>query len=183
MTDFATPGQMLDHAWAQMERAMEHPDSPCRLATLATLGNGAEARMVVLRHADQGQGVVEIHSDAAAAKVAQLRRDPRGSLVFWMPGDRFQIRLRVHFTVLTGSEAGSHWGALSDGARRAYGGVPLPGEEMTGPTDHRPEARQDRFAVLRGQVEQIDMLHLGDPHRRALFTASASGFAGGWIAP
>jgi len=108
MTDrLTTLGGTLLHVWGALSMVMQDRHSPCRLAVLATVGAGGDARMVVLRHADAVDGVVEVYSDTEAAKVAQLRRDPRATLVFWLPDERFQIRLRARFDILTADAAAS----------------------------------------------------------------------------
>jgi len=54
---------------------------------------------------------------------------------------------------------------------------------MADPALHSTAARQDRFAVLKGTVDEMETLHLGARHRRALFKRGDDGFTGQWIAP
>ncbi|WP_108484018.1 pyridoxamine 5'-phosphate oxidase family protein [Oceaniglobus ichthyenteri] len=173
----------LNHVWEELARVKHDRDAPCRLATLATNGPWPEARMVVLRDADERRRCVDIYSDTRAAKVAQLRADPRATLLFWLPEAGFQIRLRGRFSVLTVDEAEPQWQRLGDGGRRAYGGQPAPATPIESPEQHRTTSSRDNFAVLRGAVKEIETLHLGAVHRRARFTLGEDGFRPEWIAP
>jgi len=182
MTDLATLPGTHAHVWEALARGVTARDAPCRFAVLATVGDGGAARMVVLRDCDATAATVEVHSDLMADKVAELRAEPRATLLFWLPGDQLQIRLRARFDVVSGATVEARWQGIPNGPRRAYGGMPPPGCALATPSDHDDTPQRDRFAVLIGAVQQIETLHFGTPHRRAVFRR-ADGFAGGWIAP
>jgi len=59
---------------------------------------------------------------------------------------------------------------------------PLPGTPIADAFAYEKPADRARFAVLLCRVTQIDLVHLGTPHRRAGYLAS-DGFAGSWLAP
>ncbi|WP_102108505.1 pyridoxamine 5'-phosphate oxidase family protein [Oceaniglobus roseus] len=175
----------LDRAWRLLEEGVANASAPCRTGVLATAGRagGAEARWVVLRRAARDLAEVEVHTDSASDKVAELARDPLATLGFYAPDPKVQLRLRLSVRILTGDAVADRWARIPEAARKAYGGEPAPGAPLAAPEDHAPGVSRDRFAVLVGRVDEIDMLHLGaDRHRRARF-AAADGFAGGWIAP
>ena len=173
----------LEFVWNQLHQVNEDRTAPCRLAALATVGDGGDARMVVVRHANRSAFRVDIHSDTQADKVNHLRHAPRATLLFWLPELQFQIRLRAHFSVVSGPEVEPQWARLHPGAQQAYGGTPPPATPLNQPEDHETTPQRDRFAVLRGDVRAIETLALGRVHRRALFTRGDGGFDGGWIAP
>ncbi len=182
---FETLPGTLDQVWQRMARGVADRRAPARHPVLATagLGGGAAARVVVLRAADRTGARIEVHTDTASGKIAELRADPRAALVIWEPRAQFQIRLTVTATILTGDDAAAHWARIPDGARSNYGGDPAPGTPLGDPAEHTPGATPDRFAVLDLRIEGIETLHLGRTrHRRARF-GRADGFAGHWIAP
>ncbi|MBK5933058.1 pyridoxamine 5'-phosphate oxidase-like protein [Rhodovulum imhoffii] len=181
---FSTLDGTLDQVWWRLERGVAEKRAAARHPVLATVGaQGAEARIVVLRRARRTLDRVEVHSDLRAAKVEELRTNPRGSLVIWEARAKLQIRLRVDFRVMEGEEIGGYWQAIPDPARSLYGGDPAPGATIRGPGCHTPGPDDSAYCVLRGTVVEIETLQLGLPHhRRALFCAT-DGWKGVWQAP
>lgn len=174
----------LAQVWATLGRGVADRRAPARHPTLATVaqGGGAEARTVVLRGASESEGRVELHSDSQAAKVAELRAEPRATLHMWDARQKLQIRLRLTVRILAGPEAAEAWARVPAAGRTSYGGEPPPGAVIGAPAEHRAEPRLERFAVLDGRVEEIETLVLAEPHRRARFRR-ADGWQGGWRAP
>lgn len=182
---FETLPGTLDQVWQRLARGVTDRRAPARHPVLATAGldGGAEARIVVLRAVDRALGRIEVHTDTASGKIAEIRADPGAALVIWEPRAQFQIRLGATATILTGADAAARWARIPEGARVNYGGDPAPGTPLTDPSDHASGASQDRFAVLDLRIDAIETLHLGRTrHRRARFLR-ADGFAGHWVAP
>lgn len=169
------------HLWARLARGASDKDDPFRFTALATTGaDGAEARMVGLRRADRAARAVEVHSDLRTAKVAALRRDPRGALLFWDAATQEQLRLSVRFDVLEGPE--DRWARVPGAARLNYGTDPAPGAAIDRPEALARTPEIARFAALPGTVLRMDAVSLAhDPHRRALF--EGRGPSGRWVAP
>lgn len=175
----------LDQVWQRLARGVADRRAPARHPVLATAGadRGPSARLVVLRAADRGEARLEVHTDTASGKIADLRADPRAALVIWEARAHLQIRIEAVATILTGAEAAGRWARIPDGARQNYGGTPPPGTPLSDPADHVPAPASGRFAVLDLRIEAIETLHLGRTlHRRARFVR-ADEFAGQWIAP
>ena len=124
--------------------------------------------------------MLEMHTDAASAKVTELARIPAATLLAWDPEAALQIRLRA--TVAARPGTAEEWAAVPDSARGAYGGTPPPGALLEQPEDHDPTPDPVRFIVLTARIEEIETLHLGPRHSRALFRRR-DGFRGQWIAP
>lgn len=185
MTDpLATLPGTLDEVWRQLELGVADRTAPARHPVLATAGGeGAEARMVVLRAADRARGTLEIHTDVRSGKVAELRAEKRASLHVWIPDAGLQIRLRCHVQILAGGAAAPYWDAVPVSARALYGGDPAPGQNIDRPDDHAAGADPACFCVLRGRLVEIETLQIAEPqHRRAVFRAAA-GWEGTWRAP
>lgn len=182
---FETLPGTLEQVWHRLARGVADRRAPARHPVLATAGidGGAAARVVVLRTADRAGARIEVHTDTASGKIAELRTDPHAALVIWEPRAQFQIRLTATATILTGAEAAARWARMPDGARVNYGGDPAPGAPLADPANHTPGASKDRFAVLDLRIDGIETLHLGRTrHHRARFLR-ADGFTGQWVAP
>ncbi len=176
---------LLEAAWAYFEAGANDPGAPARFLAFATAGQtgGAEARMVVLRGADRARAELIVHTDTLSAKVAELRADPRASLLMWDPGAKLQVRAKAEVGIDTGAVVSPDWDRIPHRARRVYGNEPEPGGVMHGPMALTVSPDPARFAVMTCRVTEIDVLHLGrEVHHRALFRRR-SGWAGKWIAP
>lgn len=171
--------------WRRLNRGVADRRAPARHPVLATKGSGefAEARVIVLRGVDAEAGTLELHTDKASAKIAELSFNPGATLLVWEQTARLQIRLRCHVTVSTGPDTAHVWAKVPDSARRVYGGTPDPGQPIEKPEDFSADPNPERFAILTCKIAEIETLHLGeDRHRRALFRAK-DGWSGQWIAP
>ncbi|MEO1677953.1 MAG: pyridoxamine 5'-phosphate oxidase family protein [Pseudomonadota bacterium] len=180
---YATLSALFNDIWTRIGRGVADRRAPARHPILATSGvrGGGEARVVVLRAASRAAGTIEVHTDAASAKVAELQADPRATLLIWDEGARLQIRLRLNMSMRPGTEA--EWAWVPDPSRRAYGGTPPPGAALMAPDHHDPTPSMARFMIVEGEVLEIDALFLGAArHKRALFRRETA-WEGEWIAP
>ncbi len=136
----------------------------------------------MLRAADRAARTLEFHTDAAASKVAHLRRRPRAAVLVWDPQASLQTRLDARISVLTGTSASDVWANVPERARTRYGGS-LPGAAIPDPETADDTADLRRFAVLTAYVHRIDALHLGDDRQRRAVYRIEDGFGGAWVAP
>jgi pyridoxamine 5'-phosphate oxidase len=181
---FATLPGLLGGLWDCLAEGVARREAPARHVVLATVGldGGPAARTVVLRGADRAAGVVEVHTDLHSAKVAELRRDGRAAVVVWDGERRLQARLSCVVTVLAGDAVAAVWAQVPDPSRQSYGVVPAPGTPVAGALAYDRQADGAVFAVLRCVLHQVDLVHLGEVHRRAEF-ARVDGWAGRWLVP
>jgi len=205
----ATLPAILSAAWQGLEEAVKDRHAEWRWPVLANLDPHdpahalPDARVVVLRRADPARRTLEVHSDARAAKVAQLRTAPQACLVFL--DRRRELQLRVHgaIRVLTGcADARRAWSALSASSRRAYLAPRRPGDALDAPDPNLPDAFRDRlpdapaaepgfanFAVLVLRARRLEWLRLdrhGHERARAEWDDDAADGAAprlGWIRP
>jgi hypothetical protein len=162
--------------WRELAAAPGDARHGWHVPVLATAsGPEPEARTVVLREADAEARRLVVYSDARAGKVAQLRAQPRGVLVFWCARLGWQLRLNATFEVETdGIAVTSRWARikLSPNARDylsplAPGGPLVPGRAPPEPCE------RVNFAVLEAEVQAVDWLELHRAgHRRARFDAN-----------
>lgn len=184
MSDPGDLAAFLDTAWQHLRRGVADSRSPARYPVIATVSPDGvpEVRTVALRHASKADAVLEVHTDIVTPKVAALRASPRAALHVWLPKSRLQIRLTTTVEILTGDRVEEAWAKVPPTSRVSYGTMPDPGTPIGDVFDYDKPPVRDRFAVLRCVVDHIDLVHLGERHRRAAYTR-AEGWAGSWLAP
>lgn len=184
MNDNPALSDFLAGAWDLLIRGVHDKRAPARHPTIATVaGDGRpEMRTVVLRGADRAAATVECHSDTRTAKVCALRDNPHAALHVWSARHHLQLRLALRVEILTGDTVADRWEKVPPAARVAYGTDPAPGSPIDKSLAYEKPADPARFAVLLGHVTEMDVLHLGDDHRRALFAAQTQ-WRGTWLAP
>ncbi|MCO4847028.1 MAG: pyridoxamine 5'-phosphate oxidase family protein [Yoonia sp.] len=155
-----------------------------RLWALSTTGRDGwpDARTVVLRGSDADQKTLQFHTDLYSEKVKDLQLTPSASLLCWLPTPMLQIRLRVNVRVQSGAAVSGIWENVPDPARQSYGTTPAPATPITSALDYTKPADPAAFAVLECAVDQIDLMHLGADHRRAIYSRGGD-WAGQWVAP
>ncbi|MGH1329244.1 MAG: pyridoxamine 5'-phosphate oxidase family protein [Paracoccaceae bacterium] len=156
-----------------------------RLATLGTIGadGGPELRQVMLRAVNESRGLIDIHTDSATAKCAELAANPKASVLLWRADLNLQMRFKGRAEIVTGQEAAPLWQAVPAQARPNYGVMPAPGSAISAPGNFSRVADPARFAVLRISIEAIDAVILAEPqHRRASFERRDR-WRGQWLAP
>ena len=174
---------LLDLAWSRIEAGVKDASAPARNLAMATATpDGPAVRTMVLRGADREACALEVQTDAASAKVAELAADPRAALLVWDERASLQVRMRVRVEVVAGAEADGAWDRVPEEARFNYGGAPEPGRPIPDPEAYEPGAERARFAVLRCHVLAIEALLLEEPTLRALYRRE-DGLAGAWLAP
>lgn len=181
-TDLA---QLFNTAWAVLLPQKIDRRVDARLAMLATIGaDGApEARGVVLRAADPARGTVDIFTDAATPKCAEIDADPRVALTLWREDVLVQIRMRGTMAVIEGDLALEAWAGLPDRALPDYGVTPAPATPIPEAGSYLRDPNAARLAILRLTVETMDVVSLQRPiHTRALFERR-DGWRGQWRAP
>lgn len=184
MGDLTNLGLFLDEAWQLIQRGVADRRSASRHPTLATVSRDGhpEARTVVLRGASQTRAELEIHTDTSSAKLDSLTQNPRAAVHIWDPRARLQIRATAHVHILTGPDAAPRWENVPEAGRVSYGTHPPPGSAIDTAFDYQIAPSPARFAVLICDLESLDLLHLGDAHRRAQYLR-VEGWRGTWRAP
>lgn len=174
----------LEAAWQRLGRGVADAKSPARTPVLATVSpeGWPEARTVVLRAASRAAGTLEVHSDLAAGKVASLRQEPRAALHVWDARAGLQIRAWGAVEIVTGEAAEARWAKVPEASRQAYGKTPAARNEIGGPLDYEVLAERGSFCALVLHLAALDLLHLGDRHRRAAYDRE-SGWRGRWLSP
>jgi hypothetical protein len=167
--------------WQELQRATHDRHHEWRVPVLASVAadGSADARSVVLREVLPAQRRLVFYTDDRSPKLAQLRLEPRATLVCWSRRLGWQLRLRVHCRpVADEAELAARWQRVVDSPAAAdYLAQRAPGTELAGDTgaDSRPH-----FAVVEAEVVATDWLELHRAgHRRAAVDAAGSR----WLQP
>lgn len=181
---FETLEGLQGQVWQSLSRGVADKRHPARLPNFATVSatGWPEVRTVVLRAARPSLAQVEVHTDLHSDKIASLRATPRAALHVWEPKRDLQIRLQTTVTILSGDDVTARWKEVPDPARQSYGVTPPPGTPIATALDYVKDPDPATFAVLICDVQQIDAVHLGDRHRRAVFARDRD-WAGQWLSP
>lgn len=189
----ALPG-LLESLWAKISKGLDGRWPPWSLPTLATIGeDGApRARVLALRAVDANARRFTFHTDARSAKVHDLARDARASVLFWDPADAIQARFDgVALVHRDDADAAAAWRGVSSLRRAACAIEAEPGAELNESErfDRLPVAADletpfHNFAVVVVEAVRIDWLWLGPGDmRRARFTWTGDRWSGSWIVP
>ena len=184
MKKFLDLGEFLDHAWSLLTRGIADPKSAVKNPTFATISEEGfpTMRTVVLRSVDRITNCLEIHTDIQTDKVFSLKKNNFAGLHFWIPKAKFQIRASVVVDILTGLKVVDQWNKVPKQSRVSYGSIPPPGVEINGPFDYQKVPAQDKFAVLKCEIRELDLLYLGALHQRALYRIGDHSLST-WVAP
>lgn len=189
---------ILAHAWILLVRGGADRKSPLHTPVIASVDEHGlpQARVMVLRKADQTAGTLRLHTDARSPKVAQLDGKPVAVLAYH-PAEQVQLRIAGTARIRTEDDVvDGLWNQSTLFARRCYLAEHPPGTPLPGPSSGLPEwiegqqptaeqiaPARANFATLWVAVTAIEWLHLANTgHRRAVFS-SANGWAGEWLAP
>ncbi len=158
--------------------------SDARLWSMATVDETGrpQQRTVVLRDSDSRKRELQFHTDIRSSKIQEIAKGGQISLLCWMPNHQLQLRILASATIKTGEAVANVWDAIPDAARGAYGANPKTGSPIPEALGYSKLAEQNAFAVVDCAVTTLEVLHLGDDHRRAIFSR-ASDWRGQWLVP
>lgn len=165
----------LDEAWRHLQRGVADSRAPARYPTFATVAADGtpEARTVALRGASRSLSTLEVHTDIATAKAAFL---------VWLPRANLQIRVTTTVDIQTGSAVDEQWDRIPAASRVSYGTEPTPGTVISDVYAYEKPSKRERFAVLHCNMLFINLVQLGERHRRAGYSCK-NGWMGEWLAP
>lgn len=191
--NFDSPDQLISQLFASWRSAIGQREHPFYLLSLATVGNDhfPECRIVVLRQVHETLGEIQIQGDVRSPKIAQLKKDPRVTLLFYDPVRRVQIRCRGVASVHIGDAlANTAWQECAPTSRAMYATKEGPSEEVEEhPFIPAIPAEDDawafsHFAAIVCRLTEIDVLELArEQNRRVLLRRSTTGWELQRLAP
>lgn len=176
-------------AFRRLSDGLADRRSAFRYPVLGTLdATGAPSlRTVVLRGFDLAMAMLCIHTDVRAAKVAEMRAEPRVSLHVWDDAAQIQIRVCGRATLHSDdARARTEWDRLHPGSRATYAMEQTPGTRIGDPAEVSRMTENAAFrnlAVVDVTMLSLEWLHLApDGQRRARFTFGVVP-AATWLVP
>lgn len=202
---FALPDDLdaiLADVWQRLGRAARDRRAAMHTPVVATIGPDGfpSQRVMVLRAFERSSATLRFHTDARAAKVAQLSQAGPVAVLAYDAGAKRQFRLTGTAWVETGTPAADQaWAEATLFAKRCYLADPAPGTVSERPISGLPADIEGRkpeneaevapgranFALLMARIHTIEFLHLAHTgHRRALFGKAEDGvWNGQWLVP
>ncbi len=176
--------EMHEYAWRLITRGTVDKKSPARHPTLGTNGvfGMPELRTVVLRGANEEAATLEVHTDVKSKKVEELRLNPNVGVHIWFPTNKLQVRIKAVSEIKMGSEVKGQWEKVPNESRVSYGTLPTPGTVIQTSFAYEKPPNVERFCIIKMNIEEIDLTHLGTRHTRALFEKKNK-WCGAWLAP
>lgn len=175
---------LYQELWDTLIQGVVNPNHSARNATFATVSpnNWPEARTVIMRAADTEASTIEIYTDVYSDKIRSLEATPRAAILVWDAEKSLQVRLTVEVGLDFGPAVRRIYDNLREESKTNYGITPAPGRPIKNGLDYKKVADPESFAILHCSILTIDALHLGEKHRRAIYSNS-DGWAGQWLAP
>ena len=185
--------QTYDRVWSCLESGVSVQRSPFTMLQAATLGlDGApKVRTIVLREVSRTAHVLSFHTDVRSEKVAELRRDPRISIVANDLDALAQIRAEGVASICDDeAQRRAIWASSRPHTLLLYRAPLPPGTPISSPEDAHIDAAAstgdgyDNFCLIHMTITRIDWLELARAgHRRAVFDLNESDYEARWIAP
>lgn len=176
-------------AFRRLAEGVADRRSPFRNPALGTVdaAGAPSLRTVVLRGFDPYAATLCVHTDGRAAKVTEMRAEPRVSLHVWDDEAQIQVRVGGRATLHSGdARARAEWDRLHPGSRATYAVEQMPGTRIGDPDalSRIPEsAAFQHLAVVDVAMLSLEWLHLApEGQRRARFTFGPAPDAA-WLVP
>ena len=193
-------GAYLDHIWACLNAGAGPGRSPFTLMQAATVGldGSPQVRTVVLRKANREADAIWFHTDVRSPKVAELRADPRISLLAYDPETNLQIRVQGSAMISDDeSDRRAMWTSSRPHTLTLYRSPCCPSTEIARPSDAYPESEPEldtdaaatksgyaHFALVRVSIDRFDVLHIkSEGHQRCVLNQSDTGWQAHWVSP
>jgi len=191
--------RIWEESWSMLVAAVKDRKSPMHTPALATVGEeGANVRVVVLRNAIPEERQICCHTDLRSGKIADVKRNPNVSWLFYDAEKKVQLRLSGIAAIHTDDAlADARWATTKLMSRRCYATTLPPGTQSDEPTSGLPdflvernptaeesEAGRENFAVVQCNIDRLDWLYLDSRgHRRAKFIWKNDALSATWIIP
>jgi pyridoxine/pyridoxamine 5'-phosphate oxidase len=153
---------LIHNLWGELEHAVCQPRHPFRWPVLATASSSGDAhlRIVVLRAVHSNH--LTVYTDARTQKVADLKQNPKASLLFFDPAKLLQLRI-IGDTIIHSQDPESKrlWENLKPRQKIEYQSVFPPGsiaEREITKTNVNIESKY--FSVLKVYPKEMDLLQL-----------------------
>ena len=185
--------------WELLNLGLKNRNLPFHIPTFICGNNKIfDGRIVVLRGINEKRKVLWFHSDIRSKKIKILKKNTKGSLLFYDKNEKIQLRIigsvkinyKNHITKKS-------WKKTVHMSRQCYLGNKAPGNNSSTPTSgltndidnlkytiEESEIGYNNFCVIETFIESIEWLYLAAKgHRRAFFSLKTGSVAKKWLIP
>ena len=171
--------------WSMLDDAVTNRASPFRIPVfMCAHQDEIDGRIVVLRKSDRANNLLQFHTDFRSPKVDILKKNKKGSLLFYDKEEKIQLRVKVDCEINNqNSTTEESWKKTQHISRRCYLTDSPPGTISEKPTsgmiskledfDYTMDQSEDgykNFTVIKCNIKSIEWLYLAAKgHRRAKF--------------
>ncbi len=171
--------------WSMLNDAVTNRASPFRIPVfMCAHQDKIDGRIVVLRKSDRKNNLLQFHTDLRSPKVDTLKKNKKGSLLFYDKEEKIQLRIKVECEINNqNSITEESWKKTQHISRRCYLTDNSPGTTSEKPTsgmisrledfNYTIEQSEDgyrNFTVIKCKIKFIEWLYLAAKgHRRASF--------------
>jgi len=182
---------LKETTWQMLEDAVSQPSSPVRYVNFATIDPEAhtpEARIVAIQKINREKSFMDFYADKTSAKIRSLEAKNSAAITVWDPSRFIQARFSAETEIINDSlELSETWESLPSRMKLCYGSSPSPGSFIEHATAFEKKANFDDFAIIRCNLQMMDILYL-DPSdrlndRRAILRKNGNDWDGSWVAP
>ncbi len=171
--------------WSMLDDAVTNRASPFRIPVfMCAHQDEIDGRIVVLRKSDRRNNLLQFHTDLRSPKIETLKKNKKGSLLFYDKEEKIQLRVKVNCEINNqNSITEESWKKTQHISRRCYLTDSPPGTNSIRPTSgmiskledfdytiEQSEKGYKNFTVIKCQIKSIEWLYLAAKgHRRASF--------------
>jgi pyridoxamine 5'-phosphate oxidase len=155
--------------WDEVDLALSEPKHPWHLPSLSTISeSGPQQRTVVLRDVTLATQSLVFFTDYRSAKVAEITKDNRASVLLYHPQKKWQLRLqgpiKLHYQNAVSSK---YFNTIPVHRLGDYESALSPGSSLMAKTESLKGSAPEHFAVLEFKTMSLDFLRLlPDGHLR-----------------
>jgi pyridoxamine 5'-phosphate oxidase len=184
--------------WLMLSDAVSNRNSPFRIPVFIC-GNQSDfdGRIVVLRKSDQSNNILQYHSDIRSGKIARLRKNKNGAMLFYDKEEKIQVRMKVDCVVNHNNDTTKEsWSKTQHVSRKCYLVDSDPGSKSATPTSglkpeldnfkfskEQSEAGYKNFTVIQCKIKSIEWLYLAAKGHRRAFLDYSDGEKYTWLVP
>ena len=187
MTDF-TQQQNFDELLTALKLERNRRRSALRTPTVVTVDPNKtfpQARTMVLRSIDIDKLV--FFTDIRSNKCSAVKHNSSVTVHCYLPKSRTQLQFNTTGRLIQSGDAHPrflHWQQLGLNRAEDYATDLAPGTVQSEPDYTTTLASApNHFTVLLCQIEQVELLVLGNPHRRCQWSKSENNWIKEWMTP
>ena len=184
--------------WSMLSNGVTNRNSSFRIPVfICGERSNFDGRIVVLRKADEGNKLVQFHSDIRSDKIEKLKNNKNAAMLFYDKKEKIQIRIKVDCVINQNNDITKEsWSKTQHISRKCYLVDNAPGTESLLPTSglkseldsfgytkEQGEEGYKNFTVIQCKIKTIEWLYLAAKGHRRAFIDYTSSKKYSWLTP